>query len=248
MRRLFAALNCAVVLSQCLGCVSRPSTRTCVHPSSVIANYYMAPAGDLSAEELRHQADDPKASISTRCKAIITLFGKHVPLNSTSEEVGKIIGEAKWLTNAVASVRPVTMGVPDPVDARRGSVFYLSLFSSQMSGQQNVSLCLLLSGSSGNGTVRAPGSPDSATELLRFLRGQNTGEQVRMLEYAVMWRNGDNTTDVTVKEGDVAISEMQRQDGKPVAARLRILAGPGKLDLLPTTWSLPTAAQDRTNP
>jgi hypothetical protein len=195
----------------------------------------MAPAGDLSAEELRRQADDPKASISTRCKAIITLFGKHMPLASTSEEVGRILGEAKWLTNAEASVRPLVAGAPDPVDARRGAVFYLSLFPSQMSPEQQVSICFLLSGVN---MLREPGSPVAGTELLRFLGGRNPDKEIRLLEYAVMWRSGENTATVSIREGDVSVSEMQRHDGKPVAAQFRLLTGPGELDLAPTTWSL----------
>lgn len=211
---------------------------TCLHPSAVVTHYYMAPAGDLSIEELRRQADDSRASTSVRCKAIITLFGRHVQLESSSREVAKILGEAQWLSNANSSIRPIIAGPPTPVDDQRGSAFYLSLFPSQMSGQQRVSMCFLLSGLN---MLRTPGSSDadSSKQLLRFLKGDIADKEVRILEYAIIWMNGDNRTTVSVKDGDVSVTEMQRHGGKPVAVQFKLLTRPRELELSPTrTWNL----------
>jgi len=201
-----------------------------------VVRYYVTPLAGLKADELRRLADDPGAAISERCKAIITLFGKHVALGSTSAEVADAIGNAAWLTEATPSVRELVLGEPDPVDSRRGNVFYLSLFPAHTSRQQSISLCFLIPGKN----IRRPGEQGAEREIREFLRGEHGDPEVRLLQYAVIWTDTDSATTVAVRDTDLWVSETHEGDGRPIGGcHFRIIADSNSRELSPTnTWNL----------
>lgn len=175
------------------------------------ARQFLSPAGDFSIQELNRIADDSSAETERRCDAVLTLFGEYLKPGMTSEAIGKVIGNAKWLQ--ASRLTPITtwMGPLPPVNLGAGTAFTLTPFP--QGTNQSPSSFIFIVTSRTEEFNRAPFETSRITEAaMRFLRGQSEVKAQRLVEFALCRRPGHgDCSDVTVREDEIEVSQISER-------------------------------------